>query len=219
MKKITIITGHYGTGKTNFSANLAMKLAGEGKSVCVADLDIVNPYFRTADFKKLFEENNIKLVVPQYANSNLDIPTLDFDLEELAVSEDYLIVDVGGDDAGAVALGRYADSLEKFRNDIEMIYVINAYRYLTQTSDEALALMYEIETASRMKHTAIVNNSNLGNETTLETVENSLEFASETALKANLPLLYSTCPSKYAEFSDIEDLMPIEVYVTPFWER
>lgn len=218
MKKITIITGHYGTGKTNLAVNLAMNTISTGKSVCVVDLDIVNPYFRTADFKQLFEDNNIKLVTPQYANSNLDIPALSFDLEQLAMSEDYLIIDVGGDDAGAVALGRYSDDLKKFSDDIEMIYVINVYRYLTQTSDDALELMYEIENASRMKHTAIVNNSNLGTETTLETVENSLEFASETSLKANIPLLYSTCPENISEFCEIEDIMPVKVYVKPLWD-
>lgn len=219
MKKITIVTGHYGTGKTNLSVNIAMNIKNQGKSVCVVDLDIVNPYFRTADFKNLFDENNIKIVMPEYANSNLDIPALSFDLEQLAMSDDYIVIDVGGDDAGAVALGRYEKALEKFQNDIEMIYVINSYRYLTKTPDEALQLMYEIENASHMKHTAIVNNSNLGNETTLETIENSLEFASETALKAGIPLIYSTCPEEVAEFCEIEDLMPIKIYVKPFWER
>lgn len=219
MKKITVITGHYGSGKTNFSVNLAMNLAAEGKSVCVADLDIVNPYFRTADFRQLFEDNNIKLVTPEYANSNLDIPALNFDLEQLVLSADYLIIDVGGDDAGAVALGRYSDSLEKYRDETDMLYVINAYRYLTSTPDEALKLMYEIETASRMKHTAIVNNSNLGSETTPETIENSLEFASETALKAELPLFCTACREDLAEFIEDKNLMPIKVYVKPFWER
>ncbi len=220
MKKITVVTGHYGTGKTNLSVNIAMDIKAQGKSVCVVDLDIVNPYFRTADFKNLFEKNNIKLVTPEYANSNLDIPALSFDLEQLAMSEDYLVIDVGGDDAGATALGRYSQAFERFRDDIEMIYVINAYRYLTQTADDALELMYEIENASHMKHTAIVNNSNLGNETTPEIIEKSLEFADETASKANLPLLYSTCPENiYQDFQNNSDIKPIEIYVKPFWER
>ena len=93
MKKITVVTGHYGTGKTNLSVNIAMNIKAQGNPVCVIDLDIVNPYFRTADFKKLFEENDIKLVAPEYANSNLDIPALSFDLEQLAMSDDYLVID------------------------------------------------------------------------------------------------------------------------------
>ncbi len=219
MKKITVVTGHYGTGKTNLSVNIAMNIKAQGKSVCVIDLDIVNPYFRTADFKKLFEENNIKLVAPEYANSNLDIPALSFDLEQLAMSDNYLVIDVGGDDAGATALGRYSQALEKFRDDIEMIYVINAYRYLTPTADDALELMYEIENASHMKHTAIVNNSNLGSETTPETIENSFEFAEEISLKAELPILFNACREDLAEFIEDKNLMPIKVYVKPFWER
>ena len=116
MKNIKIITGHYGSGKTNFSVNLAVKAAAEGKSAAIVDLDIVNPYFRTADFRDLFEEKGIRLIAPDFARSNLDIPSIQFDVVELATDEDCLIIDVGGDDAGAVALGRYAEALEQFRD-------------------------------------------------------------------------------------------------------
>lgn len=219
MKRITIVTGHYGSGKTNFSVNLAMNAAKEGKNVTIVDLDIVNPYFRTADFKKMFEENGINMLAPDFANSNLDIPALNFDIEQIACKEGTLIIDVGGDDAGAVALARYADALSQFSDEIEMIYVINKYRYLTNTADEVLELMYEIENAAKMKHTAIVNNSNLGCETTLEIVENSAEFAAETAEKAGLPLLCTACREDIAEFSENENIYPIQVYVKTPWER
>ena len=156
MKKITIITGHYGSGKTNLSVNLAVRAAEEGKKVAVVDLDLVNPYFRTADFKELFEQKGIKLIAPDFANTNLDVPSIQFDVEQLAINEDCLIIDVGGDDAGATALGRYAEAmLERFADDIEMLYVINQRRTLTSNANEAAALMYEIEAASRMKHTVI----------------------------------------------------------------
>ena len=100
-----------------------------------------------------------------------------------------------------------------------MLYVINKYRYLTNTADEVLALMLEIENAARMKHTAIVNNSNLGNETTLELIEASEEFASETAERAGIPLLFTTCPDTLAEFSEIEDIYPVKIFVKPLWEK
>lgn len=219
MKKITIITGHYGSGKTNLAVNLAVMAAEEGRSAAVVDLDIVNPYFRTADFRKLFDEKGIRLVAPDFANSNLDVPSLQFDLEQLAASEDCLIIDVGGDDAGAFALGRFSEALSAYKDDLDMIYVINQRRYLTNTADEALALMYEIEAAARMKHTAIVNNTNLGCETTLEIVESSAGFAAETAEKAGLPLLFTTCPEACAEFSENEDIFPVKVYVKPLWEQ
>lgn len=219
MKKITIITGHYGSGKTNLSVNLAMKAAEEGESVAVVDLDIVNPYFRTADFRELFGENGIKLIAPDFANTNLDVPSLQFDVEQLAASEDRLIIDVGGDDAGAVALGRYAEALSVYEDDIEMLYVINQRRYLTSTSDEVTGLMHEIEAAARMKHTAIVNNTNLGSETTACVVEGSLEFACETAEKSGLPLMFTTCPEELAELCEAEDIFPVKVYVKPLWEQ
>lgn len=219
MKKITIITGHYGSGKTNLAVNLAVKAAEEGRQVTVADLDIVNPYFRTADFGQLFGKLGIKLIAPDFANSNLDIPSLQFDLEQLADSEDCLIIDVGGDDAGAFALGRYAEALSAYKDDLDMLYVINQRRYLTATAGEAIELMHEIEAAARMKHTAIVNNTNLGCETTLEIVEESAEFASEAAEKAGLPLLFTTCPEECAEFCETEDILPVKVYVKPLWEK
>lgn len=219
MKRITIVTGHYGSGKTNLSVNLAINAAKEGKNVTIVDLDIVNPYFRTADFKQLFEENGIKMLAPDFANSNLDIPALNFDIEQISCKDSTLIIDVGGDDAGAVALGRYTEAFSRYIDEIEMIYVINKYRYLTNTADEVLALMYEIETAARMKHTAIVNNSNLGNETTLELIEASEEFASETSEKAGIPLMFTTCPEDIAEFSENEDIYPVKIYVKPLWEK
>lgn len=219
MKKITIITGHYGSGKTNLAVNLAFRAAGEGKSVAVVDLDIVNPYFRTADFKKLFEDNGIKLIAPDFANTNLDIPALSFDVEQLAASEDCLIIDVGGDDAGATALGRYAEALSAYGDEVEMLYVINQRRYLTSTADEVIGLMYEIEAAARMKHTAIVNNTNLGNETTPAIVEDSAEFAEEAAERTGLPLAFTTCPEEIAKFSENEDIFPVKVYVKPLWEQ
>ena len=215
MKKITVITGHYGTGKTNISVNLAMQLAKSGKKVSVVDLDIVNPYFRTADFEKLFTENNIELVKSVYANSNLDIPAISFDLERIASEDGYLIIDVGGDDAGALALGRYAEAFEAYRNCFDMFYVINRYRFLTRSADEALELMYEIEAASRMKHTGIINNSNLGCETTVETVRASQEFAHSVSEKASLPIVMTACPAEEAQNAGFEK---VTVYVKPLWD-
>ncbi|MCC8136198.1 MAG: cobalamin biosynthesis protein CobQ [Ruminococcus sp.] len=220
MKKITIITGHYGSGKTNLAVNLAVSEAGKGRSVSVVDLDIVNPYFRTADFSRLFHKSDIKLIAPDFANSNLDIPSLQFDLEQIAASEDRLIIDVGGDDAGAFALGRYAEALSAYGSELEMIYVINQRRYLTTTADEALALMYEIEATARLKHTAVVNNTNLGCETTPEIVAESAEFAAEVCEKSGLPLLFTACPEEFAEkMPENKRIFPVKVYVKPLWEK
>lgn len=217
MKKINIVTGHYGSGKTNFSANLAVKIAEGGGKVTVADLDIVNPYFRSADFGELFSSHGIELAAPMYANSNLDIPAISFDLERIALGDGSLVIDVGGDDAGAIALGRYAKAFEAFSDDIDMFYVVNCRRFLTRTADEALELMYEIEAAAQMKHTAIVNNTNLLYETTAEVLEDSRKFAEEISEKAGLPIAYSCVPLGLS--ADVPNPFPVEIYVKKIWEN
>ena len=128
----------------------------------VVDLDIVNPYFRTADFSALFESLGIRLVCPLYANTNLDIPALSFDLARLAEEDGYLLVDVGGDDAGAVALGRSSDALKTHGDALDLFCVVNARRYLENGVEEALLVLREMEKASRMAHTGIINNTNWG---------------------------------------------------------
>ena len=191
MKKITIITGHYGSGKTNLAVNLALQLADAGEKVTIVDFDIVNPYFRTADFAKLFEERGVTLAASMYANTSLDIPAISFDMERMAYEPGYLIVDVGGDDAGAIGLGRYAEGFSAYAPDqLDLWYVVNRYRYLTEEPGETLKLMYEIEAVSRMRHTGIVNNSNLGKETTADTVLQAVPYAEEIAAQAKLPLVH-----------------------------
>ncbi len=218
-KKVTIITGHYGSGKTNLSVNLVMDLKKQGKSCSIVDLDIVNPYFRSADFKSLFSDNEIPLIVSKYANSNLDIPSLSFDLRSVIFKEnEYVIIDVGGDDAGASALGRYKDELMRLndKGDLDMLYVVNSYRYLTRKSDEALSLLRDIEYTSGLKATGIVNNSNLGTETTAEIIKSSISYADELSHDSGLPLLYSTGKKEYIS-ENIPCFYPIDIYVKTIW--
>lgn len=219
MKKITVVTGHYGSGKTNLSVNLAANASREGKNAAVVDLDLVNPYFRTADFRDYFESIGVKLIAPDFANSNLDVPSIQFDIEQLAMNEDRLIIDVGGDDAGAFALGRFAEALSRYKDDMDMLYVINQRRYLTEAAPDAVKLMYEIESAARMKHTAIVNNTNLGRETTAEIVAKSADFAREVSEITGLPLAFTACPAEICgKLTDIPDIFPINVYVKALWD-
>lgn len=221
VKKVTVITGHYGSGKTNISVNLAMELAGQGKKVSVVDLDIVNPYFRTADFGELFSKNGINLVSSIYANSNLDIPAITFDVERLCREDGYVIIDVGGDDAGATALGRYKEIFDELliQNDIDMLYVVNCCRYLTRSPEETLELMREIETTARFKHTGIINNSNLGCETTVETAVEAVSYGRTLSEMTGLPVVFnSICED--CEIPEIEGVCfkKTKVYVKPLWE-
>ena len=141
LKRIVVVTGHYGSGKTNFTAALALQLAAEGKKVTVVDFDLVNPYFRTADFANAFAQKGITLRAPDFANTNVDIPSIQFDLGGLAAAGETLLIDVGGDDDGAVALGRYAHMLNSYAEtgELDMIAVVSFRRYLTRTAEEAQA--------------------------------------------------------------------------------
>ncbi len=212
--KFIVITGHYGCGKTNFAVNAALDIAKTGEKVTVVDLDIVNPYFRTADFKELLNSVGAELTVPMYANSNLDIPALDFDLIGLKKREGRIIIDVGGDDEGSKALGRFLPVLQ---GDSVMLYVVNKYRYLTSTPEEALELMREIEYASGLKCSGIINNSNLGEETNAETVRNSLKYAEELSRTAGIPVAATCCKAEYA--NGLPAAYPVKVYVKKPWEE
>lgn len=211
-----VVTGHYGAGKTNFSASLALRTAERGGKCTVIDLDIVNPYFRTADFAEMFARKGIELYAPVYANTNLDIPSLNIPLESILAAGGYVVIDVGGDDEGAKALGRYAPVINSFA-DKQMLYVINKYRYLTKEPAEAVTVMREIEYACGLAHTGIVNNSSLGAETTAETVAASLDFADEVSRLTGLPIA-ATCAIEGAMPDSAPAPYTLKRYVRNLWE-
>ena len=197
-KRLTLFAGHYGSGKTNIAVNYAFKLAGEGKQVCIADLDIVNPYFRTKDSEEELSAAGIRLVSPKFANSNVDLPALPAESYSLVQDKStYGIMDIGGDDRGAYALGRYAAAI-KAENNYRMAFVVNCYRPLTSTVEDTVAIMKEIEGACGLKFTCIVNNSNIGEETTSQSVIDSLEFVDDLCRATSLPLWMHTAEETVA---------------------
>lgn len=212
-RRVTLLSGHYGSGKTNIAVNLALRLREQFPRVAVADLDIVNPYFRTKDSDADFAHAGIRLISSAFANSNLDLPAMPQDL--YAVTDDRslrVIVDVGGDDRGALALGRLAPALLE-ENDYEMLFVINRFRPLTRDAASTVEVKNEIEAACGIPFTGIVNNSNLGAETTAETVLSSLAYADEVAALTGLPVVYtsveaSLCPSLAGK---IPNLLPLHL--------
>ena len=215
--KMNIITGHYGSGKTNFAVNLALDIARSGKQCTIVDLDIVNPYFRTADFAELFRHNGITLKVPKYANTNLDIPALNFDINSIISESEYVILDVGGDDAGATALGRYAPAIKKL-DDVQMLYVVNCFRYLIKKPADAVELMRDIELASDLKCTGIVNNSNMGSETTQADVENSIDYAKQISELSSLPVVCNTVKRDLST-DKLSNTYPVDIYVKAIWNN
>lgn len=192
IKRITLFAGHYGSGKTNIAVNYAFELKKQGLNVAVADLDIVNPYFRTKDSEMELENAGIRLICSDFANSNVDLPSLPQDIYSVIDDRsEYAVMDIGGDDRGAYALGRYAESIVR-ENDYEMFFVINMYRPLTRDAASTLEVMKEIENAASMKFTAIVNNSNLGEETTPQDVLESLGYADEVSKFSGLPIAFTS---------------------------
>ena len=217
MKRVTLFCGHYGSGKTNIAVSYALRLRAEGLPVTVADLDIVNPYFRTKDSTADFEAAGIRLVCSKYANTNLDIPALPEDL--YVITDDkatYAVIDVGGDDRGALALGRLTPAL-RAEDSYEMLMVINRYRPLTPDAASTLEVMREIEAACGIPFTGLVNNSNLGEETTAEDVLASVKYGEEVSALSGLPVRMTAvkadlCPRLEGK---IPNLLPLTLQKKP----
>lgn len=189
---MTLFAGHYGSGKTNIAVNYALYLKSEGNDVVIADLDIVNPYFRTRDSLEELTAAGIKLVSSEFASSNVDLPALPQEVYSLLDKrEEKAIMDIGGDDRGAYALGRYSEAIVD-ENDYELLFVFNKYRPLTPDAESAFEIMHEIEDACKMKFTAIVNNSNLGEITQPEDVLASLPEAEKLSALSGLPVKMTT---------------------------
>ena len=205
-KRVLLLCGHYGSGKTNIAVNLAQQIKREYPTVTLADLDIVNPYFRSKDSAAELEEAGIRLICSRYANSNVDIPALPSDLYALTDDRQMrAIIDVGGDDRGALVLGRLSPAI-LLENDYEMMMVINCYRPLTRDAASTLEVMREIETTGGIRFTALINNSNLGVETTAEDVLASMRYAEEVAAMSNLPLVMTTADEKLQD--ELKDMIP-----------
>lgn len=197
-KRIVLLSGHYGSGKTNIAVNLAVDQKNYYDKIAIADIDIVNPYFRTSDSRAELEEKGIRLICSEFAGSNVDLPALPQGVYSVVDDPELrAIIDVGGDDRGALALGRWRDAILA-ENNYEMLFVVNMYRPLTRDADSAIEIMHEIEYAAGMHFTAVVNNSNVGDETAAEDVLNSEKYAAEICEKAHLPLKM-TCVDRRLE--------------------
>ena len=210
-KRVTLLAGHYGSGKTNIAVNYAEYLKKLGYDVVIADLDIVNPYFRTKDSSGRLENSGIRIISPESANSNVDLPALPSELYGVVENRSaHAVLDIGGDDRGAYALGRFTPYILE-ENDYEMVFVANFCRPLTQNPEEALEVMREIEAAGGIGFTAIVNNTNLGRETTPEVVYNSMAKTKRLSELSGLPVLFTSAEDEIAAELDIPDVFPLKL--------
>ncbi len=212
-KRVTLLCGHYGSGKTNVALNIAFLLKKCYNDVCIADLDIVNPYFRTKDSREELEKAGIKLIASEYAGTNVDIPALPQEMYSITDNKDMkAVIDVGGDDRGALALGRISPAILA-ENDYECLLVINKFRPLTPDAESTVEIMREIEYAGKIKFTGIINNSNLGEETTAEDIISSLEYANEVSRITGIPVVLTSVSEKlYTELEGkVENLLPLKL--------
>ena len=214
----TVLCGHYGSGKTNLAVNLALRAAGAGEKVTVIDMDVVNPYFRTADFGELFRSAGVRLLAPVYANTNLDLPVLPPSVRTAIRSgEGRVLLDLGGDDDGAVALGGFSADLRAV--GYTMVYVVNSRRTLEPDPAEEADLLARVQAASRLKVTWLVNNTNLGPETTPEVIRGSAPYLGEVSRLTGIPVLGTAAEERLVPFLPGEPLLPVRIYVKPPWSR
>ena len=204
--RICVISGHYGAGKTNVAVNLAKEAAKRGKRVCIADFDVVNPYFRTADNKAELNAAGIRCIIPQYANTNVDIPSIPAEFQSVFVSDEFCIIDVGGDD-GAIALSTYKERFKECGYD--MLYVYNKSRPLISEEEDAVESVGYIQSTSGMEINWLVNNTNLGEETTEKTVKDGYNACLELSKRTGIPFLGSTV-FKGVNCTDVGDILYME---------
>ena len=215
-KRVTLFAGHYGSGKTNIALNYARWLRRAGGDVTIADLDIVNPYFRTKDSAAALQAEGIDLVVSDFANSNVDFPALPREIYSLVApsraSRRFVVMDVGGDDRGALALGRYVPDI-KAEDDYEMLAVVNASRPLTRTAADTVEVLREIEAACQLPFAGIVNNTNLGQQTTAADVLASLPYADEVAARMGLSVRLTCAAAPVAAELEgkVGNLFPLDI--------
>ena len=212
-RRVTIFAGHYGSGKTNIALNYARALARAGLRTCIADLDIVNPYFRTKDSAAALAEEGIGLVVSPFANSNVDFPALPKEIYALVADRStHVVMDVGGDDRGALALGRWTGDILA-EGDYDMLAVVNASRPLTRTPADTVATLREIEAAAGIPFTGVVNNTNLGQQTRPEDVAASVSYAQTVADTLGVQVRFTCCDRRIAAALEgkVPDLFPLDI--------
>lgn len=202
-KRIILFAGHYGSGKTSCAISCTDMLLNDGHTVALADLDIVNPYFRAKDEAKEFIDRGVDFICSDFANSNVDLPALPQSLYSITDRKDRkVVIDVGGDDRGALALGRLTPYILE-ENDYEMLLVINKYRPLTATPQDVYEIKCEIETACKIPFTAILNNSNLGYDTSVEVIKDSFSFADDCSKLCNLPIFATSCNAELCKNGEL----------------
>ena len=222
---ITVICGHYGCGKTNLVLNLAAEAAQRGRRSVVVDMDVVNPYFRSSDYSALLKKLGVELIAPVFANTTLDTPVLPPEIFSIFNMENAdIFIDAGGDDVGATALGRFSRVVQAHSH--AMLYVLNRHRNLMADPVEAVQNLREIEAATHLHATGLVDNAHLKDETDEIVLRDDDGYAETVSELSGLPLVAKTVPeglvgdteqvftgTKYAPL-----VYPVRLHVKNPWE-
>ncbi|MPM48849.1 hypothetical protein SDC9_95576 [bioreactor metagenome] len=219
--RVTVFVGSYGSGKTELSLNVVQFLAPLYHQIAIVDLDIVKPYFRAREFRTKLIHRDIRVILPQGELQHADMPSVSAEVFTVFHNPDLkVIMDVGGDDAGAVALGQYKAQFEKI--DHEVLFVINTRRPFSQTADHLIEMKERIEWRSRLPITALVANTNLGAETTKETILEGYAVAQEVSKRTGLPIAFAAIDRRlHQDVKHIikEPLFLVDRQMLPPWER
>lgn len=219
MSRISVFTGHFGSGKTEISVNYAKKLARQGKKVAIVDIDIVNPYFCSRNLKKEFDELGIKVIASDPNLMNAELMVVPSEVMAVFNDKSYeVVMDIGGDDQGATVLGQYNKYF--MEEDYDMYFVINNNRPLTSTTEDTTEYIKSIERASRLKVNYLISNSNLSYDTTVEHILSGDKLVKELSEEINVPYMYVVCDKKFV--NDIQgkvhaEILPVDIYMKPPW--
>ena len=220
--RVKVILGHFGTGKTEVAVNLAMLLGSMKIPYILADLDVVDPYFRSRERKAIIEASGGILITSSQECMDADVPSMPAEVASVFDSRDrYAVMDIGGDPSGARVLAQYKSRIE--REGSEIICVLNANRPLTKTADAAVSYIRGIEAASGLTVTGLINNTHLTTETSAEDIERGAVMAREVSEITGIPLLGHSVDARLAVSAEKiargeEFVIPMNIYMKKPWE-
>ena len=228
MKKMYVLIGNYGSGKTELALNFAFNAAAEGRRTELLDLDMVNTYFRLTDPGRMTKMHEIRLVSPNYANSGIETLSLPAEVQSaFAMDWDTVVFDVGGDAVGSTALGRYhEDFMALEEGELEVLNVVNIRRPLAGTVEKIIKLQEEMQIHSRLKITGMINNTNLAQVTGPDELRDGYEMLKEVSKLTGVPVKYTSgkkamLDAFLAEGHDPEYIgtpFPIDTYMQRDWD-
>lgn len=218
-RRIRVITGHYGSGKTEFSANYAKYLAKTHDKVAIADLDVINTYFRSRELQKEFEKLGIEIIGASVEASAVDVPAISAEVMRPIENEEYqFILDVGGNPAGARALGRFRKDL--LEQNPDHFFVVNRNRPETANADDVIAFIRQTEAICGIPVTKLINSTHMLKDTQVSDVLYGQELCEELSEKLGLPIAYISCRKEIVDQlpEELQEIaLPIELTMRQTW--